>query len=332
MLVVKPSSLGDLVHALPAVEAIARRHPQWQLDWVANSEWLPLVEGHPALRRVIEFPRRRLRGTRAVGGFLRWCRALRAGAGYDLALDFQGLQRSALIAKASGARRRLGLDDAREGAGWLHTRRVPTAGRLHAVARCFALAEACGVEPGALARPEAGRPCLPEGGCPARATGEGLEGGGFVVVHPFSRGRGKALAPEDIARLLDGLAAAGRRVVLVGRAQPDGLAAGLPDGVLDLTNATSLAELCWVLRRSAATISVDSGPMHLAAALPAPLLALHAWSDPRKVGPWRRDAAVWKQGELATRETIDPALAAGTGELGAAAVAAALEWAARTRH
>lgn len=322
VLVVKPSSLGDIVHTLPAVEALARRYPQWEIDWVANPEWLPLVKGHPQLHGTIPFPRANLRGAMAPGRFLRWTQQLRAAMDYDLCLDFQGLMRSALIARGSGARWRLGLSDAREGAGLFCQALADVNDRLHAVERYLALAEFCGAAP-CLGK-ELPLPHLPKGSCPEAAAGQGLERGEFVVLHPWSRGQGKSLERADIKLVLEELAP--RRVVLVGRIEHSQLLENLPTHVLDLSNQTTLPELCWVLARAAATISVDSGPMHLAAAFSAPLLALHAWSDPRKVGPWKTEAAVWKAGQFATRTTIDPDLAAGVGELGRPAAEAVVEW------
>jgi ADP-heptose:LPS heptosyltransferase len=68
--------------------------------------------------------------------------------------------------------------------------------------------------------------------------------------------------------------------------------------VTDLLNRTTLSELIWLLRRAAFVVSVDSGPMHIAAALTPRLISLHTWSDPAKVGPYRPEAWIWKDGDL----------------------------------
>jgi ADP-heptose:LPS heptosyltransferase len=85
------------------------------------------------------------------------------------------------------------------------------------------------------------------------------------------------------------------RVVLVGRSEETVLPA---DGIENLLNRTSLAELIWLIRRAAFVVSVDSGPMHIAAALTSRLISIHTWSDPAKVGPYQPDAWVWKSGRL----------------------------------
>ena len=128
-----------------------------------------------------------------------------------------------------------------------------------------------------------------------------------VLLHPFSRGRGKSLGWEQVTDLIERLVPA-RRVILVG--WNDEREPVLPYGCVSYVNRTSLGELIWLVRRAAFVVSVDSGPMHLAAALNRPLLSIHAWSDPRKDGPYRPDAWVWKNGRFfrfAQRHEMDPA-------------------------
>ena len=288
LVVVKPSSHGDVVHTLPAVHALKRAFPALRLHWVVNNEWAPLLDGNPDLASVIVFPRRELRGLRAAPGFLRWCCSARAvvPGGFDVAADFQGLLRSVLIARGLGARVLAGLSDAREGARWFYRQRAEVGGILHAVDRYLALAAALGGDSTDPRFP------LPSGEAVADIAPDDLARA--VVVHPYSRGAGKSLPDDLVAGLAAGLSP--RRVVVVGtRPSPS---ARWPSNVLDLANHTSLSQLVWLLRGAAATISVDSGPMHLAAALPRPVLGLHTWSDPRKVGPWRGDAHVWKAGRI----------------------------------
>jgi heptosyltransferase-1 len=90
-------------------------------------------------------------------------------------------------------------------------------------------------------------------------------------------------------------AVAPRPVVLVGRTSET-----VPrlDHVTDLLNRTTLSALIWLVRRAAFVVSVDSGPMHIASALTPRLISLHTWSDPGKVGPYRPEAWIWKDGEL----------------------------------
>jgi ADP-heptose:LPS heptosyltransferase len=113
------------------------------------------------------------------------------------------------------------------------------------------------------------------------------------VLHPYSRGAGKSLTPGQVAAFCKSLAPL--PVVIAGRADE---AAPVGENVIDLLNKTTLPELCTVLRDARFVVSVDSGPMHIAAAVNPRLLSIHTWSDPRKVGPYSPAAFVWKDGRV----------------------------------
>lgn len=288
VLIVKPSSMGDVLHALPAVNALKASYPGVRFHWVVNEEWAPLLENNPDLSGVLAFPRRKLRGWRAPAGFYRWCQATRAcvPGGFDAAIDFQGLLRSVLIAKGCHAGTIAGLSDAREGSRHFYTACADVRDTYHAVDRYLALAAMLG------ARIEGATAPLP--------AGQAIDGvapqllARAVVLHPFSRGQGKSLPVPSVEAIIRALAP--HPVVLVGVGGP--VQHVWPENTHNLLHQTQLAQLVWVLRHAGAVVSVDSGPMHLAAALSVPLLGLHTWSDPRKVGPWRRDAHVWKAGSI----------------------------------
>lgn len=280
ILVLKPSSLGDIVHTLPAVAALRAKFPSAHITWMINPEWAPLLEGNPHLDDTLIFPRADFRGLPGWLRFRRWRRALKKQTRPDLILDFQGLLRTALVARAFRETPVYGLSDAREGARFAQTKTVPVDPKAHAVERYLALAAAAGATlPGP---PEF---TLPAGDHPP----ENIPSAPFIVLHPFSRGRGKALSPEAVAAFCR---AADHPVVLVGRSNEN--VSGLPSNVTNLLNKTSLTELLWLLRRAAFVVSVDSGPMHLTAAVTDRLLAVHTWSDPCRVGPYRPGAHVWK--------------------------------------
>ncbi len=302
-LVIKPSSLGDIVHTLPAVALLKSANPDMAVRWVANSEWAPLLHGNPDLAGVIPFPRREMRGPLGPARFLRWSRALREPSPPDLVFDFQGLLRSGLMARRSRARLVVGLADSREGARFFHGLRVPVDPGWHAVERYLALPRALGVEvPGGDSALSFKLPQEPPGREPPP---------GFVLLHPFSRGAGKSLGADAVRRFCELLA--DRPVVLVGRGGPE--LGGLPANAHNWIGATGLAELAWLMARAAFTVSVDSGPAHMAAALGDRLLAIHSWSDPRRVGPYRKRAWVWKGGRVARVGELDPGVAAAAGEL-----------------
>ena len=296
ILVLKPSSFGDIVHTLPAVAWLKFVWPTCRLTWLVNTEWAPLLAGNPDVDEVVEFPRRNFRGVRGLLRFGGWCRENVVGRKPELALDYQGLLRSAVLGRSSGPGLFCGLCDAREGARWWYDRVAPTPpGVPHAVDRYLRLTAtalaAAGIDP-TLPPRELLTFRLPTGTVPV-AWPAGMNEP-YVVLHPFARGAGKSLTAAQIEAFCRRLAP--RQVVLVGRRDGSGFAA--PAGVVDLLDQTTLLELIWALRGAAGIVSVDSGPSHLAAALDKPLVAIHTWSDPRRVGPYRDDAWVWKNGRL----------------------------------
>ena len=170
---------------------------------------------------------------------------------------------------------------------------VPAA--VHAVDRYLALVRAVVRSPGTPAESspaESGEPLewpLPSGRWPQTC----LIQEPFILIHPYARGAGKSLPSHDIVELCHALAP--ERVVLVGRSTTT--IPPLPN-VVDMLNLTSLPELIALIRKASFVISVDSGPMHIAAALTDHLVAIHSWSDPEQVGPYSRTAWIWKDGAL----------------------------------
>ena len=283
ILVLKPSSLGDIVHTLPAVALVKRHWPNAHLRWLINPEWAPLLDGNPHVDEVVLFPRGQFRGPAGWMKIRAWARATAARKA-DLVLDFQGLLRSALIARLCRGGEIIGLSDAREGARLFYDRTAAVGGIHHAVDRYLALVAALGI----ATAPPLEWP-LPQGSAPAGFDATAP----FVLLHPFSRGAGKSLTAAEVADFCRTLAP--RRVVLAGRtATPVAEASN----VTNLLNRTTLPELIWLLRRAAFTVSVDSGPMHIAAALNSRLLSIHTWSDPREVGPYQPDAWLWQNRAL----------------------------------
>ena len=283
ILIIKPSSLGDIVHALPAVAAIHDAYPTAQITWVINPEWAPLLRGNRDVNHVHIFPRGDFGGLGAPRTLLSWFRRTKT-LRPDLAVDFQGLLRSAFIARSSAAKKIVGMSDAREGSRFFYDEVAKVNRKAHAVERYLKLAELVGAPEPQLLR------------CPL-PTGDPLprfdEYPPFVLLHPYARGHGKSLSNPIIEDFCQALKPT--RVVVVGRStrgfEP-------PENCVDLTNQTTLLQLVRLLRAAHFTISVDSGPMHIAAALSPRLLSIHTWTDPRRVGPYNDEAWVWKSGNV----------------------------------
>ena len=301
--IVKPSSLGDIVHALPCLDALHRAYPDLDLHWIVRSEWAPLLDGNGILKEVIPFPRDDLRGVLSLPRILAWGRSLRDRKRErpEVVLDLQGLMRSALISRARGGDLVAGLKEPREGGARAFYQVCLDSGEApHAVDQYRTALGHLGVPLPTEIRfpmPEGSKP-KPEGGLPDR----------FVLLHPFARGESKALAPDVLRALCESLAPL--PVVLAGVSKPG--TEGLPENVCDLVNRTSLPELIWLCRHAETVVSVDSGPGHIAAAVADRLLVLHTWSDPRKVGPYG-DHPAWKAGEIASATNLDPEIAGGPG-------------------
>ena len=150
MLLVKPSSLGDIVHALPVLHGLRTRYPRARIDWLAAPPFAPLLTGHPDLNDVVLFDRMRYgrMGTspRAAKEFLDFVHGLRQRQ-YGLVIDLQGLFRTGFLSMASGAGVRIGFRNAREGAWLFYTHRIrvddPDA---HAVDRNYSVAKLLGFD------------------------------------------------------------------------------------------------------------------------------------------------------------------------------------------
>jgi heptosyltransferase-1 len=298
ILVIKPSSLGDVVHTLPAVAAIRDAHPGAEITWLINPEWAPLLRGNRDIDHVHIFPRNQLRGLRGAARLLPWLRRTRQ-IQPDVALDFQGLLRSALIAKASGAKRILGMTAGREGSRLFYDEIALVDRKEHAVDRYLKLAELYGAD---LTKPLRFR--LPTGDPLPRFDPHP----GFFVLHPHARGRRKSIARSVMTEFCRALAPA--RVVIVGQSRRR---FSPPENCLDLTNQTTLLQLVWLIRNADHVISVDSGPMHIAAALTPNLVSIHTWSDPRRVGPYNAAAWIWKNGKLLRVAEIEAGMDLGKG-------------------
>jgi heptosyltransferase-1 len=227
VLIVKLGAMGDVIHTLPAARALA------PVTWLVKPQWLPLLEGNPHVRAIVSLE-----------------------SIFDEAYDFQGLIKSAIFARFSGAKTIRGFDDPRESpARWFYTHRVARRGE-HVVDHNLALAGVAG--PAEFTIP----PGRPEGRLPE---------GKFVLACPLAGWVSKQWPREyyeDLRRLL-----------------PVPLVLNGPPGS-GLDHESSIAGLIDATRRAAAIVGVDSGPLHLAAALAKPGVAIFGPTDPKRNGPY----------------------------------------------
>lgn len=288
---VKPSALGDVVHALPVLDALARRWPAARFSWLVSRGLAGLVQGHPKLDDVILFDRPRPSG---LPSFARFCRDL-GRRGFDLTIDLQGLFRSGLMTRSTGAPVRVGRADAREGATFFYTHRVEST-RTHAVDRLLDIAAAFGAD---ISDPVF-RPVIAESDRDwARQALEGVPRP-RLAVNVGAQWETKRWPPRSFAAVAARAARElGAGIVAVGssgdRPLVDEFLTALgEDGhhARDLCGRTSLPGLAAVAEQCDLFLSNDTGPLHLASAAGAPTVSVFLCTDPAKTGAYSPDATV----------------------------------------
>jgi heptosyltransferase-1 len=287
--IIKPSSLGDVVHSLPILPVLRGLFPLSQITWVVNSAFRSLIEAHPDLDRVIAYERLGSGITpRGVVTTSRVCSKLWS-TGYDLTVDLQGLFRSGLMTAATRAKVRVGLADAREGASWAYTHRVSASRReLHAVDRILRVAAALGApdaKPSFLIPLGAGELCW------ARETLAALPSP-RLVLNLGARWLTKRWPPQHFAEVARRAAMEfGAGLIVVGSEEDRPLARALAHELgsvplLDLSGQTTLMELAALAAESDLFLSNDTGPLHLAAAVGARVVGIYTCTNPDLTGPY----------------------------------------------
>jgi lipopolysaccharide heptosyltransferase I len=282
ILLLRLGSLGDIVHALPAAAALRDAFPNARLDWAVDPKWSRLLAGNPDLTSVI------LADRKSAAAILKTVKQLRS-ANYTCAIDFQGLYKSAFLALASACPRRIGFERtyAREGfASWLYTERFNPRG-AHKVEHNLTLAQAAGAQKSIPRFPitifEADE---------LRVTNELAKRNltDFFVLNPGGGWRSKCWPAERYGELHSRIFAKfGLRGVVSYGPSEENLAQAVIAAAGNSTPAAiplELGPLMALLRRAKFVVSADTGPLHLAAALGAPVVGLFGPTDPARNGPF----------------------------------------------
>ncbi len=301
ILMIKLSAMGDVIHALPAAASLKHSFPHSVIAWVIRPQFAPLLEGNPFVDEIVELDRSAEGAIRAAGRLRR--------ERFDVVVDFQGLVQSALVAAWVKANKKIGLhrSQARERLAALFYSTAVLTRSVHRVDRNLELAAAAGATSLLRVFP------LPEG------KPEGmLPEGKFVLASPAA-GWGSKQWPleyyEDVAQ--------GLNIPLVVNGPPNaaGLLAGIPSAQIHLSGVEGLID---ATRRAYAVIGVDSGPMHLAAVLGKPGVAIFGPTDPASHGPYGGLLRVLRSPDAVTtykrREEIDESMCAVTPEMALAAL------------
>jgi len=293
ILIIKPSSLGDIVLALPALAALGKSFPRARISWLVRPEFAPLLQGHPYLDEIIHFDRRYLgrawRDPAAMKALVSLILKLRKRR-FDTVLDLQGLFRTASLAWLSGCRRRFGMSNAREMAHLFYTHKIsPNSKTVHVVDYYLKIARAAGASCREVVflLPDTG---IDPGGVIERS---GLIPGRYVVLVPTSAHRNKCWPVERFAELAERIVSdSSLSVAAVGSAAERPLVERLcrkaKVTVTNLAGLTDLEQLVAVLRAAAAVVSNDTGPGHIAAALGGPVVLIFGRSNPARVAPYGR--------------------------------------------
>lgn len=283
ILVIKPSSLGDIVHLFPALELLRRAYPDSELDFVIHPAFAGLLDFSPfPVRKKILFNRKKLGSPISfLPEFFRLCREIRK-ENYELVLDFQGLFRSGILAGVSKSCITAGFAEPREkSAAWFYNRKLPVVMEQHAVSRYAELVnKLCGTAfPVPQVQIPEGTEKLPELPRP------------YVVLVPGARWESKKFPPRLFGEIVLKIreTVPGCAAVVAGAACDNAAAAAIaeivPDAV-DLTGKTSLAQLFPLMDNAAAVITNDSGPMHIAAMTGSRVFALFGPTRAGLTGPW----------------------------------------------
>lgn len=301
ILIVKPSSLGDLIHTLPVLHGLRVRYPDARISWLVADSFASFIENHPDLNDVIRFDRKLYgmvgRGLKPSVAFVEFVRSLR-NEDFDLAIDVQGLFRSGFLTMATGAPVRVGYSSAREMASIFYTHRVcDDQAEMHAADRNYLLGRTLGFAEVAMEFNLA--VTAEERHTAARslsAAGLGADEP-FVAVLPGARWETKRWAPGRFAAMIDRVQADHKtRSVLLGAPDEQTVCGSIAEAAVstpvNLAGRTGLRDVVAILERAAVVVAHDSAPMHMAAAMGRPLVAILGPTNPSRTGPYRMRPAV----------------------------------------
>jgi lipopolysaccharide heptosyltransferase I len=271
-LIVRLGSLGDVVHAIPAAAALRARYPGARIDWVVDPRYAGLVGMVDGIDRVIPLDPRQ--GWRQL---LKTARELRHER-YEAAIDLQGLIKSAALARAAGARRTVGFARAhlREPlASAFYTEAHGVSDELHVIHQGVALMQSLGVEQRTVAFPLR---------LPATSPG------GYVLINPGAAWPNKRWPPERFGQLAAAIRDRCRlaSVVLWGPGEETAASAVVTAsrGAATLAPPTRITEIAAIAKRASLMVSGDTGPLHVAAAVGTPIVALFGPTRSERNGPW----------------------------------------------
>lgn len=298
-MIVKLSSIGDVVHTLPALESLSRglrdKGIKAKIDWLVEEAASSVLEGHPLIGEVIAVKRGWGKNLKAN---LKTARALKE-KNYDLVLDFQGLLKSAVWVYLSKGKRRAGFSNARELSHLSYNEKLPAYDvERHAVDRYLDLARYAGGAQGeAVFRLNTGKA---RESVRRKLRAKGVEGQFFVIV-PRARWATKMWKDERFVELAKTLIEKRKLKAVFAGSQADCEGLGrmvkaVGKGAANMSGETDLRELFELFSLSEFCVTVDSGPMHIAAASGARIAALFGPTAPWRTGPYGKGHVIVRKG------------------------------------
>jgi len=317
ILIIKPSALGDIVLALPALAALKRSFPRARISWLVRPEYAELLRGHPDLDEIILFDRRQLGKSwynpRAFGGLLELLRRLRSER-FDLVFDFQGLFRTGFFGWVSGSKKRFGMTQAREFGHVFYTDKISQDySCVHLVDYYLRIVAAAGAGKTEVQFTLPRKPDAAEA-VKNLLAGQGVHLGNYAVLVPGAARENKRWPIERFAKLAEKIVSQfGWSIVATGsqgeRAASETLQELTTTHIVNLAGRTSIAELIELLRGAAVVVSNDTGPGHIAAALGVPVVMIFGPTNPARVCPYGKPecvAAVEPNGRGIKADSYEP--------------------------
>jgi heptosyltransferase-1 len=284
ILVIKPSSLGDVVHSLPFLYALHDSFPFAKIDWVIARGIEGILQGNPMIRKLWIIDKDswkkigRLRWTLSEMGQL--VKGLK-NEKYDIVIDLQGLMRSGMIAKATGSPVRIGFSEAREGSALFYTHKIRGGRDIHAVDRYLKIANAMGCVVDEVRSP---MPLIKESD-PVKCLKKDY--GDYAVIVPGARWETKKWPAERFANVAAMLSV---KSIVVGSKADAEISRVIEEKsggkALSMAGRTDIRELICLIRGAKFVITNDSGPMHIAAACGIPVIAIFGPTNPVRTGPY----------------------------------------------
>ena len=283
-LLVRLGSLGDVIHAIPAAAALRARYPDAQIDWLVDPRYAPVLQLVEGLDEAIPIDPRGKIAT--LLGTIRRLRGMR----YDAVVDLQGLVKSAVLARAAGARRVIGLprEHLREGLARVFYTEMADPGRdPHVVKKNLMLIHALGVDD---------LPVMFPLNVPRTVAGDTVAAGfgseGYAIINPGAAWPNKRWPPQRFGLLAAEIRERiGVRSLVIWGPGEEGIASLVVDasrGAAELAPKTDVIDLFAIARRARLMVSGDTGPLHIAAAVGTPVVALFGPTFAERNGPWDR--------------------------------------------